>query len=138
MKHLFVPYELAVKLKDIGFHELCFGKFLIPEIPENQFRFNTEGSPKDYNTGLYGRFISAPLYQQVADWFREKHDLVITVYANASGYCFELHDSAIKGGSHRLDSDFSGPNDSGCWDKYYDSVAKAIEEAIKLTNPQVD
>lgn len=129
MTDLFVSYELAKTLKLIGFNEPCLGfynnntiqlwsgKLHIANVKNNQIKQN---------------FFTAPLYQQVIDWFRETHNLVINVYANASGYCFELHDSAAKGGSHRYDSDYTGPNESGCWDNFYEAKQAAILYSLKI------
>ena len=60
----FVPYELAVKLKELGFDEPCFKV--------------VEGGPIDIFP--YEK-LDVPLYQQAFRWFREKHDLyhVITI-----------------------------------------------------------
>lgn len=71
----FVPYEESLALKELGFDEPCFAKFLIPAAPKDRFRYNTLGDPKNYNDGSYGRFLSAPLWQQAFRWFREKYDL---------------------------------------------------------------
>lgn len=121
MKHLFIPYKLAIKLKNLSFTEPCFGKFLTSEVPENRFRFNTEGSPKDYNTENYGRFISAPLYQQVVDWFREKHSIIINAVPDESLqiYCGKVEDK----------DGFIETEDTS---SYYEALAKAIEESLKL------
>jgi hypothetical protein len=51
----FVPYQQALELKELGFDEPCFGEFNKDE--------------KDGNI-----FTSAPLYQQVFRWFREKYN----------------------------------------------------------------
>jgi hypothetical protein len=54
----FVPYDLALKLKKIGFDEPCFGFY-------NDNNIAVSG----YDGGLY--FLNnAPLYQQAFRWFR--------------------------------------------------------------------
>src|SRR5690606_12554873 len=59
----FVPYELAVKLKELGFDEGCFGTYLWEvleiglDIPNDEY------------------FTRAPLWQQAFDWFIEEHNL---------------------------------------------------------------
>lgn len=69
MKHLFVPYELALIAKEKGFNEECFG---FHETKSTITFFDTEyGSikePKEKD----GLSINAPLYQQLIDWFRDK------------------------------------------------------------------
>ncbi len=120
MQKLFIPYELAVIAKEKGFDEPCIAVYL-----EDKKLYLCGYSNKTNGT-------LTPLYQQIIDWFREKHNTVINVYANASGYLFEFHDSALKGGTHRYDSGFDGPNAGGCWDNYYEALNKAIEESFKL------
>ena len=68
MKKEFVPYELALKLKELGFDEPCFGYFTSPkELIVQQ--------PKDRN-GVYVYF--APTYSQAFRWFREKYEIEAT------------------------------------------------------------
>jgi hypothetical protein len=55
----FVPYELALELKQLGFDEPCF------------MYYTDKGEL--YKSDLYG--ISAPTYSQAFRWFREKHNL---------------------------------------------------------------
>ena len=74
MKEQFVTYEIALKLKELGFDELCFGEYIIPENPELEIY-----QDNDYNM-YYDKPKSiclAPLWQQVIDWFREKHNMSI-------------------------------------------------------------
>lgn len=75
MKHLFIPYELALIAKEKGFNEPCFAYY---SSFDNQIKF--------FNTDIldFGgiKFQSAHkqlalLYQQIVDWFWFKHDLVI-------------------------------------------------------------
>lgn len=60
----FVTYEEAKKLKDLGFDEECFGRFVNGELLNY----------KDYNDDDYhwdNEIISAPLHQQATKWFEE-------------------------------------------------------------------
>ncbi len=64
MKNQFVPYELTLKLRELGFDEEFFGYFSsdkVLQIHITTFRL------EDLNKG-----ILAPLYQQAFDWFRLK------------------------------------------------------------------
>ena len=74
----------------------------------------------------------APTQSLLQKWIREIHIIVVTVYANASGYCYELHYSPVRGGTHIKDSEFTGPNDSGCWNTYEEALEVALYEALKL------
>lgn len=72
MEKEFIPYELAVKLKELGFDEPCFGCY------DEKCVFGlTVMSIKQYYTNSKEDTwnCAAPLYQQAFRWFREKHDL---------------------------------------------------------------
>ena len=80
MEKEFVPYELAVKLKELGFDEPCFGWYS-----------NREGNVlrQGYCETYLGieNCAKAPLYQQAFRWFREKYGLYDTISKN--GYMIE-------------------------------------------------
>ena len=67
MKHLFVHYELALLAKEKGFDEECLAYW------DETFNFWLGGSGFSGDKTL----IFAPLYQQLVDWFREKHLIAI-------------------------------------------------------------
>jgi len=74
MKHLFVPYKLALLAKEKGFDEDCVGYYLSKSELEPVIQANSnpnKDAPDWKNT------ISAPLYQQLIDWLFEKHDINI-------------------------------------------------------------
>lgn len=66
MEHLFVPYDLALKLKEKGFNECCFGFF--DPLHNGLVIYNDERE----NLNSEMSWVSAPLYQQTVDWLREK------------------------------------------------------------------
>lgn len=71
MEHLFIPLELAIIAKDKGFDEECLAGF-------------TEVGAFVYGEEYYYRSIKtdAPLYQQITDWLRDKHNIFITILPN--------------------------------------------------------
>lgn len=75
MKNLFVPYALAVKAKEHGFDEPCLQYFYEDDLRESNLKYLI--SQKEVED-VYGG-ISAPLYQQLIDWFREKHNILIQI-----------------------------------------------------------
>lgn len=94
MKKLFVPYEIALKLKQLNFDEECIALFdkdgeisgveYIDIIHLNGIR------QKDLT---YHYPTLAPLYQQVIDWFREKHNCsvgVTSVFENSCIGCSKI------------------------------------------------
>jgi hypothetical protein len=82
----FVPFELAVKLKQIGFDEPCI-KFYW----EDGMFFR--GYQEAFNHNKYDT-ISAPLFQQAFRWFREKYDLhsLIGIYPNTKEWYSSYQD----------------------------------------------
>ena len=80
MEKEFVPYELAVKLKELGFNEPCLACYL-----DNVFviKLQSQNSEFEYFNNTTFSFneksFSAPLWQQAFDWFREKYDMQLGI-----------------------------------------------------------
>jgi hypothetical protein len=72
----FVPYQIALDMKSIGFDERCFGYY------DNVFKIHL----CSFETMSDRGFISAPLYQQAFRWFREKYGLKIGIDVWANNY----------------------------------------------------
>ena len=70
MKEQFVTYEIALKLKELGFEEKCLAGYYEEDFTKKAILLQRE-SVNNQNT--YGLFCSAPLWQQAIDWFRKKH-----------------------------------------------------------------
>lgn len=85
MEKQFVPYELAVKLKELGFDEPCFYYY------EANRKLETNGISSIY----YAKYIKkgtnacvAPLWQQAFDWFREKYRYSSIIPFNGSEHYY--------------------------------------------------
>ena len=121
MKHLFVPYELALKLKEKGFKAKCFAWY----DHYKDFYYCDIDDDVSKNTKLTGKDKScctAPLYQQVMDWFRERHKIMIELHwqEGTQNYSFCYGYKAGK---------WFFPKETF---EYYKALGKAIEEALKL------
>jgi hypothetical protein len=91
----YVPYEQALELKELGFDEPCFGWYSSKE--NNPLRF---GICKTY-LGIE-TCSKAPLYQQAFKWFREKHNIDIsinTIYSKYNENTSKKYGGAIDNGS---------------------------------------
>jgi len=113
MKHLFVSYELTLKLKEKGFDEECLGLYY----KDGSFAYNPDSDV----------FVGAPLYQQVIDWFREKHNIYIEIklgIRNNLLYIGEIY--TIR------DTYKSNIKLTNYFDSYYKALTEAIEETLKL------
>jgi hypothetical protein len=73
MEKEFVPYELALRMKALGFDESCFacfnGKHHDWLIDDN----NGLDSPTINPNKDIGRCVKRPIYSQAFRWFREKY-----------------------------------------------------------------
>jgi hypothetical protein len=120
MKHLFVPYEIAFKLKEKGFDEPCIGYFNRYK-KWNNYPFFTIDDGNLNN-------LPTPLYQQVIDWFREKHRIHIKIDiqdVQLDWYCYDV--LVVKESAYMNDllTDMN-------FKTYYEALDKAIEETLKL------
>jgi hypothetical protein len=98
MKKQFVPFELAILLKEKGFTDECMASYQISltaqENEEDGFSgpFGWEKGEVNFNKGYFANgvpycdfsnehwlYCAAPLWQQVIDWFLEEHKLLITI-----------------------------------------------------------
>ena len=125
MKQEFVTYEQALALKKLGFDMPVNWFVSVNDVDEIW-----EGGEYNWNGYTEDKNISLPLKQQVFRWFRNKHNILATVYSNASGYLYEWHDAI--GGTHRGWSEYEGPNDSGVWDSYEEAESACIDKLIEL------
>ena len=78
MQKEFVPYNIAVRLKELGFNEECFGSYYLNKdenYQEGKFDYRGELNIEYsiYKENTY--YILAPIYQQAFRWFREKYNL---------------------------------------------------------------
>ena len=77
MEKEFIPYEIALELKALGFDEPCFGYYL-EEVLNIFYSTPLKGRINSNTSEIFKKSLPvAPLYQQTFRWFREKYDLVI-------------------------------------------------------------
>ena len=64
VKEQFVSYEIALKLKELGFNEECFGYYC----KNKEFSFYGQNHLLEVVAEANATIIPAPLWQQVIDW----------------------------------------------------------------------
>jgi hypothetical protein len=118
MKNEFLPYDRALKLKELGFDEPCIATHGYLEL-----YINTDDG-----------HLKAPLYQQAFRWFRYIHELHydITLSINSSnqliGYYILIHklDGILVNESNAIELDHNTPNreeaELACLDKMIEIV----------------
>jgi hypothetical protein len=96
MKDQFVTYEIAKKLKELGFNEPCFTCYSKKNQSDKECKlFDDEISIHNWNE-YSGQTYSSPLWQQAIDWLREKHDIIVCfnpeerMWDTYNGNCLEF------------------------------------------------
>ena len=69
MNNLFIPYEQALHLKELGFQEECLAYYHQDQMLEK----DSLGIKRDHYRGKFG--VLAPTFSQAFRWFREKYDI---------------------------------------------------------------
>ena len=129
MKEQFVPYDLALKLKEKGFDADCLAGYLLNKdgitslIGCGALRYDTDGFVNPYS-----EILPAPLYQQVIDWFRTEHKYSIEIYNyhESFGYIWMVK---------KMEGIYSSQSaDAESTDKVEYEIARleSIKEALKL------
>ena len=104
MEKEFVPYELGVKLKELGFNEKCIAYHKDNEIYQEAgvCYVNSDFEPTMvWDEMLPNKNCTAPLWRQAFRWFRERHGLQGYVYSTTvrggkegkhfSDYCWHIN-----------------------------------------------
>lgn len=132
MESLFIPYNLALKLKEKGFDEECLAYW------SEGFLYLKTSSGLEHgikNQDLYHTKFLAPLYQQIIDWFREKHKIIPSVdrYLDKDKLYYKAFIQYSNGScSTALHSENNPSHSSFAFNSYYSALTKALEEAFKL------
>jgi hypothetical protein len=96
MKNEFVPYDIALAMKELGFDEPCLSMYMDKKLTIIQrTKEELENMMNTPISKLRGtELLLAPLYQQAFRWFREEHntEVIIIPKFGDNGYgaeCFK-------------------------------------------------
>jgi hypothetical protein len=82
----FIPYDLALRLKDLGFDYECLGKYFLQDGVNDFIAIGNVEIEAAENAGDDITFAcDAPLWQDAFDWFREQHNLEFQIKRIANG-----------------------------------------------------
>ena len=110
MIHQFATYEISSLLKEKGFDEACLGYY---KKNDNKI-YPVDTDFINFRLINYDN-IPTPLYSQILDWLRERHNIHITIYKAGELYAFDIGDYST--GYNKI--------------SYYEIREKAIILAIK-------
>ncbi len=135
-----VKYNVAIELKSKGFNQevdAAFskesGKFIFTDWGNIQSNDDIDDIliPLDFNLQNDSWLISAPTYQQVVDWFRISHGLVLDVFQEFNGedaytgfWEVDISELGVYKNPHKIIVE-------DVFEDYYKAWDKAIEEALK-------
>ena len=89
MNEDFIPFELAVKLKEKGFNEPCYGYYHCNG-GNDSFELCGNGDCDFLNSKNKHR-IAAPTIPQVLKWLREEKKIVISIFLHPCGWQADIY-----------------------------------------------
>ena len=122
MEDLFIPYEQALTLKELGFDEPCLGYY-------------------DHDLGLFllkyfnynsTEAVSAPLYQQSFKFFREKYGLASVIHLKMSNNKRKIWFNICELDNRLVKSMYFKSYVKGMFKTYEEAELECLKELIKI------
>ena len=127
MKNEFIPYDIALAMKELGFDEICLGRYSGLKRDFKQFGFFRKPRTFDYSKDSVA--CLAPLYQQAFRWFREKgYQSEILWRGDMNCFCHKI--GTFEYGSHT----FSEDN----YNTYEEAELACLRKLIEILNQTKD
>ena len=87
MEKEFVPYDLALELKELGFDETCFGSI-------DQIGYiHVKGSKSSPRGSMLYNTINCPTFSQAFRFFREKYKLYGLIEIGTQEFSYQVFDN---------------------------------------------
>jgi hypothetical protein len=145
MEEEFIPYELAFRMKALGYDEPCFAfynhKKELYDINPNSFTATNSGVHYNvkfyhiFNKSVMVKLCTAPTWQSTFKWFRERdfHTTIESYHCLGNDRPFGLGiDQKINGIWDYVD--YSG---DGNFDTYEEAQIKAIESILEIMEKKI-
>ncbi len=110
---IWVGYDIASKLKEVGFAEVCIYHYKKDEDGERHTTMPTFEVKNHFglNYNSVSTRVSAPLWQQVFDWIDDNHGYFLSPCHRMNGdnkvYCYTIHRFDRKHSVSYLDVDWT-------------------------------
>ena len=128
MNKEFVPYELAVKLKELGFNERCLFAFDNCSTPMRCTDLRTSDQKfngVNYNSSSY---TSQPTFSQAFEWFRKKYHIIgYPIFKGGKTTQTAWYDYVIYS---EIEWEVDNPNQQ--WKTYEEAELACLEKLIEL------
>jgi hypothetical protein len=132
MNKEFVPYQPSLDMKRLGFDEPCFGCYFHNN--KDVVEYNPDGIPLNHNNR--NSRISAPLYQQVFRWFREKYNLrgFIGFRPNVKQFDCHVYDMSLSGKEYVQQRTMEEFNKDPKVGTYEEAELECLKKLIEIAN----
>lgn len=133
----FVSYEIAAKLKELGFDQPCYFYYTKEDAPDEcVWHTTSEEAPIDYNRSVYAG-CSMPTLSQAQKWLRDEWNIHID--ACVFGDCSEDADGKVADewtfwafDIYNTESGRQIVDDDEEYDNYESALSSGIKAALKL------
>lgn len=125
MEEEFVPYELALELKELGFDEPCI-QFYYKSGTLN----NSVATYGFKNWNFDNGHLNAPLYQQVFDWFRRVYDYEYRIVKAGETYFYEIDNT--KPFFERLEGELLDMQSGWIYKTYEEARLECLKKLIEI------
>lgn len=134
MKNLFVPYNIAKKLNDLGFDEQCICGYDRNGKLRSKLAHNTNGEAK-FGWDKFDEHVPAPLWQQVTSWLRNKKKINVFVgfRPNVKKWDAFFYDMNLNGKEYVKSQTMEKYLSREVFDTYEDALESAIIEYVNQT-----
>lgn len=135
MNNLFVPSDIAMILQDKGYKEDCIAEYDLDDLSLVLIESLETPSVNSNNV------LTAPLYQQVVDWLREKHGVMIylDLPLNTRGKNYNPSKSHFQFKLARcLDGVVMNGSMHSFSDQHFDSYYEGLADMIKFALERID
>lgn len=90
MKEQFVTYEIAKMLKEKSFNEYCFSAYRNTDGEKSLMGLSKWKNGEVYDN--HEGFAAAPIWQQVEEWLRKKHNIYIYIERDGGWWIVNIKD----------------------------------------------
>jgi hypothetical protein len=136
MEKEFVSYEQAVALKELGFDEPCFGRYIYDGRGKEWFLVQTQQTKNasvifEGDVSVDGISIASPLKQQTFKWIREKYKYYFWIEPCSQHKFFHFTISCSPSSFEYWTIDESKPN-SGALSSYPEAENEMLNKLVEL------
>jgi hypothetical protein len=126
MNREFIPYQIALDMKSIGFDEPCLANYNNGGILQPVMLIEKQNTNNHFASGGYFKEVcTAPTFSQCFRWFREKYGIQATIEPTKDQHRFELGFNYWIWDTKTGEEWFTEPKDRPSGDYVFDNYEEA-------------